>query len=249
MMWQTPLMHVNVAALVGPQDVPKFNAFLAAAVLHEFSQLQRTNPAKLTRDAVAVNDANQVFFEWQKNGGWAALRATQEMRMLEDFVQVAVDRFLRAMNLPEVQRRGGHARPRTLEPSRTGTHPPCAEQLFVRVGPLARAAPMAAAGGHCHPQPRVGDLGHRARPLRAPPGPLPPRLGRGGRDGNTRDDGAGGRAAQAYAEPRARGGCGGGGARRRCVAGIWRVLRQGTARARLAAGCACACTDDGRRGS
>ena len=102
MLWQTPLMHVNIAALVGPRDVPRFNAYLAAAVLTEFENLLKANPRKLSKNGVATNDANQVFFEWQKNGGWEALRATQEVRMLEDFLQAAADRFLRAINIPQV---------------------------------------------------------------------------------------------------------------------------------------------------
>ena len=103
MLWQTPLMHVNIAALVGPRDVAKFNARIAAAVLTEFGNLLKANPTKLTKSGVTVNDANQVFFEWQKNGGWNALRATMEVRMLEDFMQTAADRFLRAINIPQVR--------------------------------------------------------------------------------------------------------------------------------------------------
>jgi len=103
MMWQTPIMHVNIAALVGPKDVARFNSYIAAAVLTEFENLRKANPTKLTKDGVTTNDANQVFFEWQKHGGWSALRATQEVRMLEEFFQTAADKYLRAINIPPVR--------------------------------------------------------------------------------------------------------------------------------------------------
>lgn len=103
MLWQTPMMHVNIAALVGPVDVPKFNARLSAAVLHEFNNLIGANPDKLQKDGVSGNDANQVFFEWQKRGGWSALRATKEIRMLEEFFQTAVDKYFKTVGTDPVR--------------------------------------------------------------------------------------------------------------------------------------------------
>jgi hypothetical protein len=50
----------------------------------------------------AANVPVQVFFEWQKRGGWAAIGGTTEGRMLMQLIQAAADRYLRAIHLPPV---------------------------------------------------------------------------------------------------------------------------------------------------
>lgn len=101
MMWQTPVMYVNVAALVGSMDVPRFNAQLVAAILHEYRQLVRRNEG-LEKDGASIRDANQAFFDWQRKGGWKNFETRQEFKMLESFFQVATDKYLKQIGVPEV---------------------------------------------------------------------------------------------------------------------------------------------------
>ena len=102
MMWQTPILYVNVAALVGSMDVPRFNARLAVAILHEYNTLVKAN-AHLNKDGISVADANQAFFDWQRKGGWKNFETVKEFALLEEFFQAATDKFLKAAGVPDVR--------------------------------------------------------------------------------------------------------------------------------------------------
>lgn len=159
MMWQTPLMYVNVAALVGSMDVARFNARLAAAILHEYRELVQHNVA-LSKDGAAITDANQAFFDWQRKGGWRNFETVPEFRMLEQFFQAATDKFLKAAGVPEAEIR---QRSRQVQAWAT-----------VHEGGVSHLA-------HCHPNSVVSGVYYVKMPEGSgsiifddPRGPLPP---------------------------------------------------------------------------
>lgn len=102
MLWQTPIAHISIDRIFQDLDLPKFNAKLSYSILHEYKSLFEKNSNILTKNGGELNDANQVFFEWQARGGWNNFLAFKEFRILEDFLQIAVDKYLTGIGLSDV---------------------------------------------------------------------------------------------------------------------------------------------------
>eukprot|EP00732_Lithocolla_globosa_P005329 Lithocolla_globosa_v1_NODE_5453_length_1237_cov_5.626058.p1 type:complete len:258 gc:universal NODE_5453_length_1237_cov_5.626058:971-198(-) len=102
MMWQTPILHINIASIVGSINVPEFNSRLSSTILTEYNNFRDHNQKEkqvFSHDGTAGNDLNQAFFEWQKRGGWKKMMIQKEFKQLESFLQDSVDTFLKSIGL------------------------------------------------------------------------------------------------------------------------------------------------------
>eukprot|EP00047_Mylnosiga_fluctuans_P006079 m.244697 g.244697 ORF g.244697 m.244697 type:complete len:301 (-) comp14500_c0_seq1:100-1002(-) len=95
MEWQTPIYHVNIKSFLSPEQL---NTRLAKMILRQFRQLEKANKDKLSANGWSPNGINQIFFEWQRDGGWARHFADQpDMAQLGSFVRFAARTVLEAV--------------------------------------------------------------------------------------------------------------------------------------------------------
>jgi len=102
-LWQTSILQLQLAKLHSQIDLISFNSKLATVALTEYGNLLENNKKILSKDGAEINDANQVFFEWQAKGGWKVLQRSGdgEVLALERYIQHAVDKYLKSMHLPD----------------------------------------------------------------------------------------------------------------------------------------------------
>ena len=95
-------MNVNVAALIGSEDVTKFNERLAATVLAEYAKTLGSGKG-VTKLAADELTGDAAFYELQKQRGWKMFKGSPEMKLLEDFFNSAADKFLKAIGTNEAE--------------------------------------------------------------------------------------------------------------------------------------------------
>jgi len=101
MLWQTPMLHVNIAALIGSKDVKAFNEALARGILSGYQEYlkekgdrkKNMSPFELWKDYVA----------WQRAGDWkkSFSKAAVEPKMLENFIKSGAVKLLKSISMPE----------------------------------------------------------------------------------------------------------------------------------------------------
>jgi uncharacterized protein (TIGR02466 family) len=100
MKWQTPVYRVNIASVRG--DSAGLNRNLSALVLEQFLKFEKAGKKKVSNTGWKPNGVNQLFFEWQTNGGWKS-RFEHEpvVAELTQFLQLGTDTFLRTIGQSE----------------------------------------------------------------------------------------------------------------------------------------------------
>jgi len=115
-LWQTRLMYLNIAAMLSPDDVPKFNSKLASAILFEYKNFkqkqQNPSPGSTNQKTDLVVDGSNIpggkdldvlFRDWQIKSGGKHLKAYQEFGILEEFLQGAIDKYLSEIGMKKEQ--------------------------------------------------------------------------------------------------------------------------------------------------
>eukprot|EP00730_Choanoeca_flexa_P014332 TRINITY_DN6230_c0_g1_i1.p1 TRINITY_DN6230_c0_g1~~TRINITY_DN6230_c0_g1_i1.p1 ORF type:complete len:283 (+),score=35.94 TRINITY_DN6230_c0_g1_i1:35-883(+) len=157
MEWQTPIYRVNLKSF--HKDANGILNRVAGIVEQHFDELATRNPS-LNKQSWQRQSINQMFFEWQTKGGWAALRRSEDVQLLEGWMNYVTDIFLAQIGQSEDQVK---ARNRSLHAWAT-VHEDCTSHLL-----------------HTHPNHQVSGVVYIAMPEDAGPiqfydprGPRPP---------------------------------------------------------------------------
>eukprot|EP00045_Choanoeca_perplexa_P003117 m.28726 g.28726 ORF g.28726 m.28726 type:complete len:259 (+) comp11874_c0_seq1:157-933(+) len=157
MEWQTPIYRVNLKAF--HKDSTSILKRVSSAVLRHYGELASANPS-LNKLAWQRHSLNQMFFEWQTEQGWNALKTSKDVQFLENWMNFVVDIYLEQIGQSEATIK---ARNRTLHPWAT-VHKDCEAHLL-----------------HTHPNHQISGVVYVQMPKDAGPiqfydprGPRPP---------------------------------------------------------------------------
>ncbi len=154
MAWQTPIYRVNIASFGKPKsknskpfDVTNFNRVISDRVLSYFNTVIEQYKAangnaavgkkekEFVFDASDANNANQIFYEWQKAGGANLLFNTSEANQMFAVGQLAADIMLQTLGQSAEAIKN---RPQQIAPWATVhvRRPPFTDHFLCLVAPL-----------------------------------------------------------------------------------------------------------------
>jgi uncharacterized protein (TIGR02466 family) len=92
MEWQVPIYHVSVSSVY--PDVQGLTSRVAKVILQRYEKMKQENADSLSDTDFEANGVNQVFFEWQTQGGWNLIKQDKDVQYLIKFFHFATDTYL-----------------------------------------------------------------------------------------------------------------------------------------------------------